>query len=86
MTGSKTAAPSRFLADSTGTYDLASVSAIVSAGKTHGDNAMLITEGGSTLHTGTPYPQAVAAWSAYLEEETPAPAAGEGQAPAAPKE
>jgi hypothetical protein len=80
MTSSKTAAPSRFLTDATGTYDLAAVSAITPAGKIHNNVAILLTEGGLHAQTGTPYPVAVAAWSAYLDEETPAPAPAETQA------
>ena len=69
--------PSRFLADGTGTYDLASVSAIITNSQ---KVATLVLDGSIDVKTATPYPEAVAAWQAYLGTED-APAA-----PAAPKE
>ncbi len=75
----------RFLADASGTYDLASISAITAGGAVREtkdaqpvQHAILRTEGGDALSTQTPYAVAVAAWTAYLEpadEAAPAPAA-----------
>ena len=69
--------PSRFLADESGTYDLASVSAVITNSQ---KVATLVLDGSIDVKTQTPYPEAVAAWQAYLGTET------EEAAPAAPKE
>jgi hypothetical protein len=68
------ATPSRFLKDSTGTYDLVSVSAIIAS---HGapNVASLVTDGGQILKTETALAEAVNLWEAYLDAPEPAPAA-----------
>ena len=67
---------SRFLTDKNGTYDLASVSAVIDGGLSgHGAVATLVTEGGNLLKTATPLATAVTAWTAYLDAPEPAPAA-----------
>jgi hypothetical protein len=67
--------PSRFLVDANGTFDLASVSAILS--NSHGV-ATVVLDGGADVKLATAYPVAVKAWQAYLEDEpaaAPAPTA-----------
>ena len=77
MTKDAAAAPSRFLSDSIGTYDLASVSAItINNGSKPPGAATLLTDGGDSVHTATPYGTAVAAWKSYLGAED-APASAE---------
>lgn len=60
------ATPSRFLSDAKGTYDLQSVSAIVT-GSTQ--KASLVLDGGGTIASEIAYATAVAAWKAYLGAE-----------------
>jgi hypothetical protein len=80
----------RFLSDKGGTYDLASVSAVTAGGaiRTAKDgptkqNAILLTDGGNSIHTDTDYADAVDAWTDYLEsEDAPAPAPAAAAAPA----
>lgn len=73
MNEAVSAAPSRFLSDAKGTYDLASVSAITTNTK---NLASLVLDGGGTIPSEIPYAKAVSAWQAYLTEPaTTAPAA-----------
>jgi hypothetical protein len=67
-----TAAPSRFLTDSHGTYDLLSVSAITQNGNSKPPGqAILVMDGGGSIASNTPYAKAVESWQAYLSTETP---------------